>query len=279
MTQVEIIHERWQQGRVLKLSELTENNCMMLDFEVVNEDGTLPSTAEELLRILSFAAARNARRMALPLFPDELMLAELIARPDEFSLETLEPAVLEGASYYSKFDRLFSTGGAGARIMIYHSFRDRVNSYQSENNISGLCMSKVKVGNLSVEYLEEEYQLTLLDSDRIQLTKEVVKLWKFFVNVAATDRYELFEELEDETRVSSTLSIIEDYLPFVKSASISAESKLWTLSDRDTWIATTVEKEYPDLIKICLNEDFPTDRCECRYFILENRDKTIFPSR
>lgn len=251
----------------------------MLDFKVVNEDGTLPSTTKELSRILSFAAGRNAAKMDLPLSPDELMLAELIARPDEFSLETLEPAVLEGALYYSKFDRLFNTGGSGARIMMYHAFRDRVKSYQIENNISGLCKSKVKVGNLSIEYLEEEYQLTLLDSDCIKLTKEVVKFWEFFVNVAATDRYELFEELEDETRVNSTLSIVEDYLPFVKSASLCVESRSWALRSQDSWIATTVDKEYPDLIKICLNEDFPTDSCECRYFILENRDKTRFPWR
>ena len=249
----------------------------MLDFEVLNEDGTLPHTAEELSRILSLSAGRNAARMDLPLSPDELRLAELIARPDEFSLETLEPEVLAGGLYYSRFDRLFNTGGSGARIMMYHAFRDRVKSYQIENNISGLCKSKVKVGNLSIEYLEEEYQLTLLDSDCIKLTKEVAKLWEFFVNVAATDLYELFEELEDETRVNSTLSIIEDYLPLVKSAGICVESKSWALRSQDTWIATTVEKEYPDLIKICLNEDFPSDDCKCRYFILENRDDTRFP--
>lgn len=251
----------------------------MLDFEVLNEDGTLPQTAKELTRILSLSAGRNAARMDLPLSPDELKLAEFIARPDEFSLETLEPEVLEGALYYSNFDRLFNTGGSGARIMMYHAFRDRVNSYQVENNISGLCKRKVKVGNLLVEYLEEEGQLTLLDSDCIKLTKEVVKFGEFFVNVAATDRYELFEELEDETRINSTLSTIEDYLPFVKSASIHAESNLWTLRSQDTWIATTVEKEYPDSIKICLNEDFPSDDCKCRYFILENLDKTRFPWR
>ena len=251
----------------------------MLDFEVVNEDGTLPSTAEELSKILSFAAGRNAAKMDLPLSPDELMLAESIARPDEFSLETLEPAVLEGALYYSKFDRLFNTGGSGARIMMYHIFRDRVKSYQIENNISGLCKSNVKVGNLSIEYVEEEHQLTLLDSDYIQLTKEIVKIWEFFISVAATDRYELFEELEDETRVNSTLSIIEDYLPLVKSASIRTESNSWALRSQDTWIATTVEKEYPDSLQICLNEDFPTDSCDCRYFTLENRDKTRFPWR
>lgn len=108
--------------------------------------------------------------MDLPLSPDELSLAELIARPDEFSLETLEPEVFEGALYYSRFDRLFGTGGAGARIMLHHTFRDRVNSYQIENNISGLCKSKVKVGNLSVEYLEEG-QLTLLESDCLKLTE------------------------------------------------------------------------------------------------------------
>jgi hypothetical protein len=249
----------------------------MLDFEVLNEDGTLPHTAEELSRILSLSAGRNAARMDLPLSPDELRLAELIARPDEFFLDTLEPEVFEGALYYSEFDRLFGTEGSGARIMIHHTFRDRVNSYQTDNNISGLCKSKVKVGNLSVEYLEEEYQLTLLDSDCIRLKKEVVKLWEFFISVAATDRYELFENLEDETTVNSTLSIIEDYLPLVKSASIRAESNSWALRSQDTWIATTVEKEYPDLIKICLNEDFPTDNCDCRYFILRNRDKTIFP--
>ena len=248
----------------------------MLDFEVLNEDGTLPHTAEELSRILSLSAGRNAARMDLPLSPDELRLAELIARPDEFSLETLEPEVFEGALYYSRFDRLFGTGGSGARIMMYHAFRDRVNSYQLENNISGLCKSKVKVGNLSIEYLEEQYQLTLLESDCISLTKEVLKLWEFFVSVAATDRYELFEELEDETSVNSTLSIIEDYLPLVKSASIRAKSNSWALRSQDSWIDTTVEKEYPDLIKTCLNEDFPTDSCECRYFILENRDKTRF---
>ena len=142
----------------------------MLDFEVLNEDGTLPHTAEELSRILSLSAGRNAARMDLPLSPDELRLAELIARPDEFSLETLEPEVFEGALYYSRFDRLFGTGGAGARIMLHHAFRDRVNSYQIENNISGLCKSKVKVGNLSVEYLEEG-QLTLLESDCLKLTE------------------------------------------------------------------------------------------------------------
>jgi hypothetical protein len=249
----------------------------MLDFEVLNEDGTLPQTAEELSRILSLSAGRNVARMDLPLSPDELRLAELIARPDEFSLETLEPEVLEGALYYSRFDRLFSTGGSGVRIMIYHAFRDRVNSYQIENNISGLCKNKVKVGNLSIEYLEEECQLTLLEADCIRLTKEVAKLWEFFVSVAATGRYELFEELEDETRINSTLSMIEDYLPLVKSASLYAESRLWTLRSQDTWIATTVEKEYPDLIKICLNKDFPTDNCGCRYFMLEHRDKTRFP--
>ena len=101
-------------------------------------------------------------------------------------------------------------------------------------------------------------------------------LWDFFVSVAATDRYELFEKLEEETRVNSTLSIIEDYLPLVKSASIRAKFNSWALRSQDSWIDTTVEKEYPDLIKICLNEDFPTDSCECRYFILENRDKTRF---
>ncbi len=249
----------------------------MLDFEVLNEDGTLPQTAEELSRILSLSAGRNAARMDLPLSPDELRLAELIARPDEFSLETLEPEILEGALYYSRFDRLFSTGGSGARIMLYHLFRDRVKSYQIENNISGLCKNNVKVGNLSIEYLEEEYELTLLDSDCITLTKEVVKLWGFFLDVAATKRYEVLEKLDDETIVNSTLSIIENYLPLVKSASLQAESNLWTLRSQDSWIATTVEKEYPDLIKICLNEDFPTDNCECRYFILCHRDQTRFP--
>ncbi len=248
----------------------------MLDFEVLNEDGTLPHTAEELSKIISLSAVRNAARMDLPLSPDEVRLAELIARPDEFSLETLEPEVLAGGLYYSRFDRLFETGGAGARIMLHHAFRDRVDSYQIENNISGLCKRKVKVGNLSVEYLEEG-QLTLLESDCLKLTEEVVRLWDFFVSVAVTDRYELFEELEDETRVNSTLSIIEDYLPLVESASIRAESNSWALRSQDSWVATTVEKEYPDLIKICLNEDFPTDICECRYFILQNRDKTRFP--
>ncbi|MCY7337908.1 MAG: hypothetical protein LH613_17125 [Chamaesiphon sp.] len=252
---------------------------MMLDFEVVNEDGTLPSTAEELSRILSFAAGRNAAKMDLPLSPDELMLAELIARPDEFSLETLEPAVLEGALYYSRFDRLFGTGGSGARIMLHDAFRDRVNSYQVENNISGLCKNRVKVGNLSVEYLDDEGQLTLLESDCLRLMEEVIRLWEFFVSVGATDRYDLFEELEDETRVNSTLSIIENFLPLVKSASLQAESKLWTLRSQDSWITTTVEKEYPDSIKICLNEDFSTDSCDWRYFILENRDQTRFPWR
>ena len=249
----------------------------MLDFEVLNEDGTLPHTGEELSRILSLSAGRNAARMDLPLSPDELRLAELIARPDEFSLETLEPEILEGALYYSRFDRLFSTGGSGARIMLYHLFRDRVKSYQIENNISGLCQSTAKVGNLSIAYLEEEYQLTLLDSDCIKLNKEVIKLWEFFVSVAATDRYELLEEKEDETIVNSTLSIIENYLLLVKSASLRAESRLWTVRSQDSWVATTVEKEYPDLIKICLNEDFPTDNCDCRYFILRHRDKTRFP--
>ncbi len=61
----------------------------------MNEDGTLPSTAEELSRILSFAAGRNAAKMDLPLSADELMFAESIARPDEFSLETLKPEVLK----------------------------------------------------------------------------------------------------------------------------------------------------------------------------------------
>ena len=251
----------------------------MLNFEVINEDGTLPNTAKELLRILSFAAVRNAEKMDLPLSPDELMLAELIARPDEFSLETLEPEVLEGALYYSKFDRLFGTGGSGARIMIYHAFRDRVKSYQIENNISGLCKNRVEVGNLSVEYLDEEGQLALLESDCLKLTEEVIKIWKFFVSVAATDRYELLEELEDESLVKSTLSIIEDYLPLVKSANICAESNLWALEIQDTWRAIPVKREYPDSIKICLNEDFPTDDCECRYFILENRGKTMLPWR
>jgi hypothetical protein len=249
----------------------------MLDFEVLNEDGTLPQTAKELTKILSLSAVKNAARMDLPLSPDELKLADFIARPDEFSLETLKPEVLEGSLYYSRLDRLFGMGGSGARIMIHHALRDRVNSYQVENNISGLCKRKVKVGNLSVEYLEEEDQLTLLEFDCMTLTKEVAKLWDFFVSVAATDRYELFEELEDETRINSTLSIIEDYLPLVKSASLYAESRLWTLRSQDNWIATTVEKEYPDLIKICLNKDFPTDNCGCRYFMLENREKTRFP--
>jgi hypothetical protein len=251
----------------------------MLDFEVLNEDGTLPQTAKELTRILSLSAGRNAARMDLPLSPDELKLAEFMARPDEFSLETLEPAVLEGALYYSKFDRLFNTGGSGARIMMYHAFRDRVNSYQVENNISGLCKRKVKVGNLSVEYLKEEDQLTLLESDCMTLTKEVVKIWDFFVSVAATDRYELLEKIEDEVLVSSTLSIIESYLPFVKSVSLRAESNSWVLENQNIWRASRTEKEYPDSINIFLNEDFSSNDCKYRYFILENRDKTRFPWR
>ena len=249
----------------------------MLDFEVLNEDGTLPHTTEELSRILSLSAGINIERMDLPLSPDELRLAELIARPDEFSLETLKPEVLEGALYYSRFDRLFGTGGSGTRIMMYHAFRDRVKSYQIANNISGLCTSRVEVGNLSVEYLEEEDQLTLLDSDCMRLKQEVVKLWEFFLRVAATNRYELLEELEDETIVNSTLSVIENYLPLVKLVSLQVGSNLWTLRSQDSWTATTVEKEYPDLIKIYLNEDFCTDKCDYRCFILRHRDKTRFP--
>lgn len=90
---------------------------MMLDFKILNEDGKLPTT-EQLSQLLITAAHDNAKQK--PLTEQERILTELIARPDEFLLESSSPDVLEGAAYYSKFDQLFGRAGLGAKIMNYH---------------------------------------------------------------------------------------------------------------------------------------------------------------
>lgn len=248
----------------------------MLDFKILNDDGTLPTTTEELSNILMSACVRNTKHIEEPSSDEVLTLTEFIARPDEFSLESLDADILEGAAYYSKFDRLFDRGGMGVKIMNYHEFRDRVNDYQCANNISSLEYKNIQVGNLSINHLSSDSQLTPLTSDCEKLKSHVAEVFGFFVNIAATDRYELLESIEGETYAECKLDIIESCLDEMNVSSIRIESYIWKPTSPTNWSATSSEKEYPDKIILGLHESHEFD-CKSRYFILEHRDKTRFP--
>jgi len=237
----------------------------MLDFKSLHQDGRLP-TSEQLSKLLEVAALSNAEER--PLTELESVLTDLIARPDEFLLELPTAEILESAAYYSKFDRLFGNVGLGAKIMNYHAFRAEVNDYQVTNNISNLVKRQIRVGELSIEYLTQCDQLTLLYSDRQVLKREVEKLFDYFVNIAATNRYQLLEELDDETKVESTLANIENCLADIKYADIYASSRDWTRTGQNMWCGTSVDRYYPDSVDFYLSDNYDDEVSQ--HFVLEN---------
>jgi hypothetical protein len=237
----------------------------MLDFKSLNQDGRLLTT-EQLSKLLEVAAFSNTEKR--PLTKLESTLTDLIARPDEFLLEMPTAEILESAAYYSRFDRLFGNVGLGAKIMNYHAFRAEVNDYQVTNNISNLVKRQVRAGELSIEYLTQCDQLTLLDSDRQILECEVKKLFDYFVNIAATNRYKLFEVLDDETKVESTLATIENCLADIKYADIYTGSRDWNQTGQNMWSGTSVDRHYPDSVDFYLSNNYDDE--VSHHFVLEN---------
>jgi hypothetical protein len=240
----------------------------MLDFKSLNRDDRLLTT-QQLSELLETAAFSNVEKR--PLTELESTLTDLIARPDEFLLELPTAEILEDAAYYSRFDRLFGNIGLGAKIMTYHAFRAEVNDYQVTNNISSLVKRQVRVGELSIEYLSQCVQLTLLDSDRQVLEQEITKLFDYFVSIAATNRYQLLENLEDETKVESTLATIENCLVNVKYADICTGSRDWKQTSQNTWSGISVDRYYPDSVDFFLIDNYDDDDEVSRHFVLENR--------
>lgn len=250
---------------------------MDIDRPILTKAGKRPQTQDELATIMLDASLEvSIRDRSTPPSEDEAILSELIARPSEFVLDAVPDEIAAGAQHFKKINQLFGSDDVAAKIMMCQIFHDRCRTYQVEHDISGLYLYEVIVGNLSVEYLSDRGLLDILERDKEKLLEQIDIVWNFFINVAATGAYSLFEEDKAGNFNPAKLSDAEEYLKSAPRVNVHTSSYQWVKKDGN-WSGSCIERDIPDLVVLYVHTSTDLTISETRCFNLEHRDETRFP--
>ncbi len=94
---------------------------------------------------------------------NEAMLAEIMSRPSEFCLDAIPNEVENSVEHFKQINQLLGRDDIAAKMITCERFHHRCRQYQVANDISGLSLYKISVGNLSVEFWSEYGSLEILD--------------------------------------------------------------------------------------------------------------------
>lgn len=249
---------------------------MDIDRPILTKQGKQPQTQDELANIMLDASIEVSISTPSNLSKDEILLAELMARPSEFVLDAIPDEINKGLKHFNNINQIFGSNDLAARMMMCQLFHDRCREYQVKHDISGLYPCKVKVGNLSVEYLSHQGLLDILDRDKKKMLEQIKIVWNFFVNVAATGAYSLFEEDEEENFSPTKLSDAEECLKLAKRVHVNTSSYHW-VKKNDGWSGSSIDLDIPDFLVLAIHNSTDLIVSETRCFNLEHRDQTRFP--
>lgn len=204
---------------------------------------------------------------------DKEIIRRILSDPKGWCMDA--PAeVKEGAKFYD-MGKMFAPG-FGTDLFLYHTVRDNIQQLQKRLGISGVRTRNISVRDRLFSYPTVEDQLITLDEDRVTLQQAVPEIIKYFASlVQMQPAYKLFLVDQEEQKIPTSVTTVENAASKTVIAEIYTESYNWELTGANCWRGKSIERLDPDEIRLTLHLDW--DENEFIFFEAQHSDLSRFP--
>lgn len=190
------------------------------------------------------------------------LLSRMIDCPEEWGFPSEE--VKEGAKFFQNI-KSFLGIDAVSKIFAYQNFRDQVQKFQVKNGISATQHQSKTICGQTLNYIDYDDQLILLEEDLKILREQVPAICNLFLSSLSKD-YVLFEQLDDESSVIATPEMIRFICRDCDYAWVHPTSHDWELDASGGYSGTFIDRDPPDEITLGLKWGDPENPRTDRYF-------------
>ena len=182
---------------------------------------------------------------------DEEIIRRILSDPKGWCMDA-SAEVKEGAKFYD-MGKMFGPR-FGTDLFVYHTVRDNIQQLQKSLGISGVRMSSISVrvrpwrwrSHRLFSYPTVEDQLITLDEDRATLAQAVPEIIKYFVSlVQMRPAYKLFLVDQEEQKIPTSVTTVENAASKTVIAEIYTESYNWELTGANCWRGKSAERLDP----------------------------------
>jgi hypothetical protein len=202
------------------------------------------------------------------------LLSRIIDCPEEWGVPSED--VKDGAKHFQAMKSFIGIDGL-MQVWAYQDFRDQIQKFQVENNISATQQRSITLCGQMLSYVDYDDQLKLLDEDLKVLKAQVPGICRLFRN-SVPDDYLILESIDDETDKTITQDVVvtQDVIEFLSQSCDYA----WIYKESHDWVpfelghrSVSADRDPPDEITLSLKWGDPEDPKTARYFKAINLDR------